>query len=144
MRILYLDRMGSKGGSRRSLEVMRECSIYEDDLSLAKHGWRPHERKSLFTLIQFLLKWRFHIPKGNDILYDVMHINHESLIWYAIFSPIPVVCHVRTMWPKGILSLLFRWLVLWVSDAIICISENEKRNNFRDHPKAKVIYNIAY
>jgi hypothetical protein len=107
-------------------------------------AWRPHERHCIYTFLRF---WTYRATwRGMKMVrqarnYDILHVNHEGLIWYALACrKAPVVCHVRTVWPRNGWGKLFRLVVLMLSDAVICITEQEQKQL----PIVKVIYNVAF
>jgi hypothetical protein len=127
MKVLYLTKKDQGGGSAKSLQVMLSWSTIDHDTHEVSYSWRPHERNSLYTLLMFFASrwWReLKALRTAEQGYDILHINHEGLIWYAFGSELKVVCHIRTDWPKGVWSWLFRVLVVSLSDAVIKISPN--------------------
>jgi len=154
MRVLLLDKVGFSG-TQRSAETM--CSYMTTSPAVWKieRAWQPHARKCWYTFPKFVLNpatWMEWLFLRRDILkqkkrrgkpiYDVLHINHEGLIWYAIGSPIPVVCHIRTEWPKNLWGWWFKRLVLFVADAVICISDPVRKA--AGLPIIQIIHNVAF
>lgn len=82
--------------------------------------------------------------------YDVIHLNHESLFWLALWlkrkTGKPVTMHIRTRVPPNWIGRLQYWLIAKTLDELIYITENEQTwlNKLSGrNPKGTVIYNIV-
>jgi len=62
--------------------------------------------------------------------FDIVHLNHESLffiaIFFRIFFKVPIVTHIRTMLPENLAAKLQCRITCRTSDYLIFISENER------------------
>ena len=142
-----------KGGSETSLKFLRSWlgDNIETTVFHAAPGWRPSEQRNLWQFVRFAFAFHwscwFTLRKIQNG-YDLIHVNHEGLIWYAIRAKIPTVCHVRTEWMSSLTHrtrapFWFSLLVAVVADHIIFISENEESTYHKFIARSSVIYNIA-
>jgi hypothetical protein len=153
MKVLFVNGMHMKGGSERSLATLLSWATFEYDTFSVHHGWRPGERHNFLSFLYFIIgPWwldafrvAFRSADPSDWI-DVIHVNHESLIWYVILSSQPVVCHIRGMWPENRWSRFFHWVVKKLSKHVIYISENEQERvkKIGGRINGTVIYNIAF
>lgn len=147
MQVLFVTSRGMKGGAERSLKTLTSWLTCDWYVWPVGKGWRPAFQHNGYTLLRFLasfwwLEW--HRIRKRQREFDIIHLNHEGLIWYAIGAKIPVVCHVRTMWPVSRWGRLFAVLVGLIADQIICITENEQKRLQGLRAAETVIYNIAF
>lgn len=144
MKVLFVVNRNQIGGSQQSLKTLTSWLECDYSICYVNRGWRPAERKNVLTLFLFLSLsfWWVDLIRIRRLaqVYDVVHLNIESLIWYGIGLNRPVVCHVRSMWH----SRLFSALLGLVADHLIFISENEKNQYRHCMAYESIVYNIAF
>lgn len=115
-------------------------------------------RNYLKAIAAFLLKL-WHLPRFlffvkkliEKYKIRVIHLNHESLFFVAIFFKVFFNCkriyHVRTMLPKNIFGKIQIWLASSTADHLFFITENEQElwhctsSKTRNIPQS-VVYNF--
>lgn len=112
--------------------------------------------RNLFQFLSFIRDWfssrefRHHLLQALNERFDLVHINHESLYWLALWlskrTALPITVHIRTRPPTGPFARLQAKLLAASADHFVFITENE-REHF-DHllgnaSDGTVIFNIA-
>lgn len=150
MKILYLDKTG-KGGCQRSLQkILKHLSSNISYEVKVLNGYKPSERKNLWVLFLFLIKFIRYVYEWwwiRHIDCDILHVNHDSLFVYALWFPKPVIYHMRTIIPENMFGKIQATIINRTASYLVFISVNE-RNRFVELTgnhicPNEVIYNVA-